>query len=363
VIYDTIIIGGGFYGIKLSLFLAKKGLRVLILEKDSDILNKSSKNNQARVHNGYHYPRSYKTALSSHKNYSKFINEYKSCTYENFKSLYAIAHNSKTSSFQFEKFCNTLNIPLKKIATEDWSSYINKELVEASYLTEEIVFNFKQLKSILVKELNEYSDKITIKLNCEVQSFQPLSDKVLVNTIDGNFESKKIFNVTYAGINHVLANSSLETIDLKYEVSEICLINAPKSFEKYSLTIMDGPFFSIMPFPAKNLHSIHHVSYTPHSYWNEGDLNLNPYDIIAKFKQKSNFFKIKNDVSRYLPAFKDIELKESMFEVKAVVSRNEIDDGRPIVLKKHTDNVYSILGSKLDNIYDLEKKLLNFYEK
>jgi hypothetical protein len=102
-------------------------------------------------------------------------------------------------------------------------------------------------------------------------------------------------------------------------------------FEKYSLTIMDGLFFSIMPFPAENLHSIHHVSYTPHTYWNEGDTSLNPYDIISELKLKSNFPGIKNDISRYIPAFREIELKESMFEVKAVISRNEIDDGRPIV--------------------------------
>ena len=48
-----------------------------------------------------------------------------------------------------------------------------------------------------------------------------------------------------------------------------------------------------------------------------------------------------------------------MFEVKTVLSSNEIDDGRPIVFNKHSEikGCYSILGGKIDNIYDVLKRL------
>ena len=35
------------------------------------------------------------------------------------------------------------------------------------------------------------------------------------------------------------------------------------------ITVMDGPFFSVMPFPAKGLHSFSHVRYTPHYEWQD----------------------------------------------------------------------------------------------
>ncbi|MCI5632896.1 FAD-dependent oxidoreductase, partial [Helicobacter sp.] len=56
--YDCIVIGGGFYGCMLALELHQKFKKILILEKENDILTRASLINQARIHGGYHYPRS-----------------------------------------------------------------------------------------------------------------------------------------------------------------------------------------------------------------------------------------------------------------------------------------------------------------
>ena len=61
--YDFIIIGGGLFGIYSALYLSKKNLKVCLIEKDNELLNRASKINQARLHQGYHYPRSISTAL------------------------------------------------------------------------------------------------------------------------------------------------------------------------------------------------------------------------------------------------------------------------------------------------------------
>ena len=52
---DAVIIGGGFYGSAIAIYLAKtRGLRRLILlEREPELLIRASYNNQARVHNGY----------------------------------------------------------------------------------------------------------------------------------------------------------------------------------------------------------------------------------------------------------------------------------------------------------------------
>ena len=44
-----------------------------------------------------------------------------------------------------------------------------------------------------------------------------------------------------------------------------------------------------------------------------------------------------------------------MFEVKTVLTANERDDGRPILLHRHSPGrrFYSVMGGKIDNIYDL----------
>jgi hypothetical protein len=57
----------------------------------------------------------------------------------------------------------------------------------------------------------------------------------------------------------------------------------------------------------------------------------------------------------YLPRLSRAKPRQSLYEVKTVLIENERDDGRPTHYhQKSADNrVVSILGGKIDNIYDL----------
>ena len=60
------------------------------------------------------------------------------------------------------------------------------------------------------------------------------------------------------------------------------------------------------------------------------------------------------DAQRYLPALRGAVYRDSLFEIKTVLMRNESDDGRPILFEVDPRNphIVSMLGSKIDNIYD-----------
>ena len=57
-----------------------------------------------------------------------------------------------------------------------------------------------------------------------------------------------------------------------------------------------------------------------------------------------------------------VRWRQSLFEVKTVLMRNEADDGRPILLSRNTTHkgLMCVLGGKLDNIYDLFDALKGF---
>lgn len=55
--YDAVIIGGGFFGCCLALYLRSVYDRILIIEEQPELLTRASRVNQARVHSGFHYPR------------------------------------------------------------------------------------------------------------------------------------------------------------------------------------------------------------------------------------------------------------------------------------------------------------------
>ena len=88
---------------------AARPKRIVLVERESALLTRASYNNQARVHNGYHYPRSFTTAYRSRVNLPKFVLDWSQAVKKDFTKLYAIARrNSKVTARQFERFCREI---------------------------------------------------------------------------------------------------------------------------------------------------------------------------------------------------------------------------------------------------------------
>lgn len=75
---------------------------------------RASYNNQARIHNGYHYPRSVLTALRSRQSFPRFIKDFPQCVCDDFDKYYMVGkHLSKVTAYQFEKFCKRIRAYLE----------------------------------------------------------------------------------------------------------------------------------------------------------------------------------------------------------------------------------------------------------
>ncbi|MFM0145472.1 FAD-dependent oxidoreductase [Paraburkholderia sp. RL18-085-BIA-A] len=142
--HDAVVIGGGFYGAVIALYLVRKRgfQRVCLLEQEADLLQRASYNNQARVHNGYHYPRSFTTAYRSRINLPKFVREWPQVVESDFIKLYAIARrNSKVTSRQFQRFCRETGAWLERAAPK-LQSLFEPRLIED-------VLSFRSMRSTL----------------------------------------------------------------------------------------------------------------------------------------------------------------------------------------------------------------------
>src|SRR5262249_24670253 len=166
-------------------------------------------------------------------------------------------------------------------------------------------------------------------------------------------QARYVFNVTYSEINRVLSMAGLPEAALKHEETEIALVRPPEELAGYGITVMDGPFFSTMPYPSKKLYSLTHVRYTPHASWT----NRNPAARLAceTNPHKSHVRHMILDSSRYVPCLSKATWEYSLYEIKTILIKNEGDDGRPILFQRRpaTSRVISVLGAKIDNIYDL----------
>ena len=65
------------------------------------------------------------------------------------------------------------------------------------------------------------------------------------------------------------------------------------------------------------------------------------------------------DAQRYLPMLRHSRYVDSLWEVKTVLPSSEADDSRPILFRRDDTmpSLTSIMGGKIDNIYDVLEEL------
>lgn len=360
---DAVIIGGGFYGAAIAIYLAKqRGLKRLVLvEREAALLKRASYNNQARVHNGYHYPRSFTTAYRSRINLPRFVRDWPQAVKQDFVKLYAIARrNSKVTAKQFVRFCKEIGAKIEP-ADQSLRQLFVSHLIEDVFLVEEYAFDSNKLASWAERELKESGVEVRLESRITAIARSEKALKVVLREKDGSeaeISSRYVFNCTYSGLNQFTGDFPGTHTKLKQEITEMALMRMPPVLEGLGITVMDGPFFSMMPFPARGLHTFSHVRYTPHMHWND-QRGIDPYQKLYEYEHASRVDRMVRDVARYLPAVLDAKYVDSLFEVKTILVKNEGDDGRPILFEKHEElpGCYSVLGGKIDNIYDVLEKL------
>lgn len=351
---DCLVIGGGFYGCCLALFLRSVTDRIVLVEAGDRLMDRASRVNQARVHTGFHYPRSALTAAKSMVLHRRFAEDFPEAVRSDFQMLYAIARRrSKVSAKRFHRMFADMGAPIAP-ATRSQAALFDPATIEAAFACTEMAFDH----SVLARRLGGQLDALglDVRLSTAAVQLEEQAEGVVVRLSSGaELFARHVFNVTYAQINSLLRPAGLPEASLKHELTEIALVRPPAQLERFGITVMDGPFFSVMPYPSEGLHSLTHVRYTPQLSWTDGTSGRSAYETFAAAEPQSRHRHMILDGQRYLPCLAESTWVKSIFDVKTVLVKNEQDDGRPILYQQQPagSRVISILGGKIDNIYDL----------
>lgn len=364
---DKVIIGAGIYGLYAALYAAKKGQKVVVLEFDDVAFGRASYVNQARVHNGYHYPRSFSTAVHSKEYYKRFKKDYGFCINEKFDKIYATPNRfSWTDAQQFQKFCKDTGVKCERI---DKEKYFKTQTCEEAFLSEECTFDANVLKQYFLTEL-EKTGLCKMVYNARIASILPLESSYSISLQNGEkWNTPFLLNATYASINQVLEIMKLPLFDVKYELCEMILCKVSDNLKNIGVTMMDGPFFSLMPFGQSGLHSLSAVPYTPHKLSKDRlpTFNCQTKDVACSSIQLNNCNTCINKpqtawpmmhslAKKYLIDDVEITYHSSIFAIKAILNASEIDDSRPTMIKQFSaaPYFYSVLSGKINTIYDLD---------
>jgi hypothetical protein len=155
-------------------------------------------------------------------------------------------------------FCRTVGVPCHP-APRRIGDLFDGAFIEDAFLTRELSFDASRLASRLHAELAAAGIELRLRTEARILAEAPGGVDVAVN--DAVCRASYVFNCTYADIE--FAGVTLRA-GIKRELAEMVLIAPPPELRNLGVTVMDGPFFSTMPFPAAGLHSLSHVRYTPH---------------------------------------------------------------------------------------------------
>lgn len=370
--YDKIIIGAGLYGLYSALFCAEIGQRVLVLEYDNASFKRATYINQARVHQGYHYPRSLSTAVKSAGYFERFIKEYGFCINSEFEQIYATSSTfSWTNGSQFKDFCAAARIPCEEVHP---GSYFRNGMCDGAFRTREYTYDAQLLRDYFMDRLKHHSSHVEIKYDVRITGIEHHSDSYVIRCNgDREYASDYVLNATYAGVNQILKMAGFAGLPIKYELCEIILCNAGDRLKNVGITVMDGPFFSIMPFGMTGFHSLTAVTFTPHSTSYEevptftcqersggycsSTLLGNCND--CKVKPETSFPYMSNLAHKYIKDGYDFKYSKSLYSMKPILMSSEIDDSRPTVIREFSTNptFVTVLSGKINTVYDLDEVL------
>jgi len=362
--YDRVVIGGGLFGAYSSLILGKMGHKVLVVEQASELMGRASFVNQARLHTGLHYPRSILTARESLGYYAKFRERFPSAVFD-FQQIYAISsHNSKTSPQDFQNFVNRLGLDFEAIEPD---RYFNPGTVKLALKVIEPTFDAQILRRQILNEI-ESEANIELCLDTAVIGGKLSSSGSSLSLSNGSeIETDGIVISTYAGINAIRHTLGLQALPLSFELAEIILGSVTPDMSGVGFTVMDGPFWSMMPFgnsgfvsltsvgitpleKNRNLPVFHCQSLrtgcTPLSLSDCNTCHVKPSSGVAHQVQQMKLFLKNQDF--FTPT-------KSLLTVKSTLNTTEVDDARPTLIEKDRDsNTWTVFSGKVSTLFDLE---------
>lgn len=334
---NFLIIGAGIHGTLIAIELKKinKDFTIDLIEKNSEICLGSSAATHNRANRGFHYPRSPKTQNECITGWNFFKKNYKSFFSDISNSYYLIEKSSKINFSRYKNFLVKKKISFKEKYPKNIS--IKREHIEGCLEVFEGCFNHFKLKNFIKKKLIKY--EINVIKNFNLNKVNYCNKKKIFKFISNNnkiLENKYdyIINATYTKVDEILYKFNFKNkLKNRSQFTSIPIIYSKKKIP--GITIMDGPYITIMPFIGKKNQ---YLLYDP-----ENSVNYASYKDITSTK---NYSLIVNKFKKYV----HIDYK---FKFKGFLLGN-----RPVPIQdKSADRSTKISLNKFDktNIYTIRE--------
>lgn len=337
------VIGAGIFGINVAVDVADYA-DVVLYERRDDILKEGSFINQFRHHLGYHYPRSSETVKDIQESIVAFEERYQSALVRSTPTYYGIAkEGSQVSGEEFLAFCDSHGLPYE--TSRPPQGYFNEDLLSCVIKVPEASYHYETLRTLARSLLSERSEHIQCLFNEEVIDCQLVSQSKKSITSDGaagqrTEEYDFVINATYAHLNNFTRWLGLAPYPIRVDLAEVLIVTFPGPL--HSLTVMDGPFATIMPTGNPEEYTLYHARESILDRYTPDNGQVKPVSL-----EQTNRQKIYEESVRLFPFLTEAKIIASRVVHRGVLANHEHDDARVADIVIHGNGCWSVLSGKI----------------
>lgn len=322
------VVGAGIFGATTAVELARAGHEVDLYEARHGILDGATGGCQARIHRGYHYPRSDSTAAAVRDAAPIFEARYPEAIHRG-KQYYLIADDSRVSADDYLAFCDRLGLEYQIVDNPPHAYGVQ----------------------LCVQVPESYAD-------VRILSRIVRRDVVLAGVKLHLGQRKEPDDLIDYDLTVMATNGQHWPQPLRYEVCEVALAQIGRYADE-SFVVLDGDYISLDRTPRGHIlydvaYSVHHANVgskpeIPAEYQHMIDL---PGTVANPPSSLSHFPAMVDSAGRFLralsPRGRGVCLYVgSIFKVRAVLPDVDGTDERPTLIRREGRVVY-LLGGKID---------------
>lgn len=346
---NVAIIGCGMFGAEIALKAKSYGLSVEVYEAKNDILSGASKNNQNRLHLGFHYPRDIETGKQSIRGFEAFKQKYAGCIQDGFLNAYFIANKgSLTSASDFLAFCELLGASYQIISPGDFPVEVRG--ADTGILCEEVVYDCAILRDLVWQHLRR--EHINVVLGERVVKIAKTGEHYQLE-----FQNQApvladvVVNASYGDINRLTEQLGHAVTERLFEYTAVPIIKL--DMPKVGITIMDGPFMTVLPHGKSENFLLYNVEHTLVAKDISSQMDpawLMPESAPFASVDKVRYFeKMIALCKEYVPALERATVAGFLDGPRMVLARKEDTDARPSVVTGYDDSYFTVFAGKIDH--------------
>ena len=334
------VIGCGVFGAVIAIGLAEAGADVTVFERQQDILQGASQNNQRRLHQGFHYPRDLATARQCVRGFSRFRDAFPDCVSGGWPNAYFIAsEGSKTAPEDYRLFAERLGVEFTTIDVATFEPEVRG--VSAGILVPEAVYDCSILRETLRGRLDRAG--VHLLLGHDVVRIERERGGFRLN---GEQVFDAVVNCAYADINRLGAQLGHPCPRRQYEYTVVPIVEWDRP--PVGITVMDGPFATVLPLGKTGRFLVYHVV---HSVVDRALAEQVPEEWLVRVRHEVHEVgeRILSASEVFVPDLARARIVGFLEGPRVVLPDSEDTDARPSIVRAVEPGYLTVFAGKVDH--------------